>query len=79
MVQALLERLFNHKSNKLSFYFFGLFRAGAYGGSQARDLIGAVTASLHHSHSNTISKPLLQPTPQLMATADPQPPEQGQG
>ena len=34
---------------------FGLFRTApvAYGGSQARGQIGAVAASLHHSHSNT--------------------------
>ena len=33
----------------------GLFGAApaAYGGSQARDRIGAVAAGLHHSHSNT--------------------------
>ena len=31
--------------------------------------------SLHHSHSNTGSKPYLQPTPQLMATLDPYPTE----
>ena len=43
----------------------------AYGGSQARDLIGAVAASLHQSHSNTGSELRLQPTPQLMATLDP--------
>ena len=55
------------------FFFFGLFRAAlvAYGGSQARDLIGAVAASLCHSHSNVGSEPCLQPTPQLMATQDP--------
>ena len=41
----------------------------AYGGSQARGLIGAVAASLHQSHSN--ADPLrLQPTPQLTATLD---------
>ena len=28
-------------------------------------------ASLHHSHSNTGSKPRLLPTPQLAATPDP--------
>ena len=43
----------------------------AYGGSQARDLIGAVSAGLHHSHSNARSEPRLQPTPQLMAMPDP--------
>ena len=29
----------------------------AYGGSQARGQIGAVAASLHHSHSNMGSEP----------------------
>ena len=43
----------------------------AYGGSQTRSLIGAVAASLRHSHSHARSKPSLQPTPQLMATLDP--------
>ena len=42
----------------------------AYGGSQARGLIGAVAASLHQSQSNTSSEPRLRPTPQLMATPD---------
>ena len=53
--------------------FFWLFRATpeAYGGSQARGLIGAVVAGLCKSHSNTTSKPRLQPTPQLRATPDP--------
>ena len=52
---------------------FCLFRAtpAVYGGSQARGLIEAVAASLHHSHSNARSKLRLQPTPQLMATPDP--------
>ena len=51
-------------------FFCLLFRATsmAYGGSQARSQIGAVAASLHHSHSNPGSKPYLQSTPQLMAT-----------
>ena len=56
-------------------FFFCLcpFRAthSAYGGSQARGLIGAVAAGLHHSHSNTRSKLHLRPTPQLTATPDP--------
>ena len=43
----------------------------AHGGSQARGLIGAVAASLCHSHSNTGSEPHLQLTPQLMTTPDP--------
>ena len=53
-------------------YFFCLFRAApeAYGGSQARGLIRAVAPGLHHSHSNTRSKPRLRHTPQLTATPD---------
>ena len=46
------------------------YRPVAYGSSQARSRIGAAAASLHHSHSNAISEPRLQPTPQLMATLD---------
>ena len=51
----------------------------AYRGSQARGLIRPVAAGLCHSHSNARSKPCLLPTPQLMATLDLQPTEQGQG
>ena len=53
--------------------FFCLFRAilMAYGNSQTRGWI------LYHSHSNTGSKPCLQPAPQLTATSDPQPTKQG--
>ena len=65
------------------FSFFCLFRATptAYGGFQARGLIVAVAASLHHSHShsNAGPEPRMRPTPQLMATPDPQPTERGQG
>ena len=43
----------------------------AYGGSQARGLIGAVATGLRQSHSNVGSEPRLQPTPQLTATPDP--------
>jgi len=43
----------------------------AYGGSQARGLIGAVDTGLRQSHSNAASEPRLQPTPQLTATPDP--------
>ena len=50
-----------------------------YGGSQARGRIRAVAPGLRQSHSNAESEPRLQPTPQLTATADPQPTEQGQG
>ena len=40
------------------FFFFCLLRAtpGAFGGSQARDLIGAIAADLCHSHSNARSE-----------------------
>jgi len=41
------------------FFFFCLFSRAtptAYGGSQARGLIGAVATSLHHSHSNAGSE-----------------------
>ena len=60
----------------LFIYFFGsfvFFRAApaAYGGSQARGRIGAVAASLRHSHSNARSKPRLRPTSQLTAMPDP--------
>ena len=43
------------------FYFFVFPRAAlrAYGGSQARGLMGAVDAGLHHSHSNVGSEPSL--------------------
>ena len=34
----------------------------AYGGSQARGLIGAVATGLHQRHSNVGSEPHLQPT-----------------
>ena len=43
----------------------------AYGGSQARGLIGAVAAGLHQSHSNVGSELRLRPTPQVAATPDP--------
>ena len=51
----------------LFIFVFCLFRAApaAYGGSQARGLIGAVAAGHSHSHSNAGSEPRLQPTPQL--------------
>ena len=39
--------------------FFTWATPMAYGGSQARGLIRAIAASLHHSHSNTRSKPRL--------------------
>ena len=52
--------------------FFSRAAPSAYGGSQATDLIGAVAAGLHQSHSNEASKPHLWPTPELLtATPDP--------
>ena len=53
----------------LSFWFFCLFRAepAACGGSQSRGQIGAAAAG----HSNSGSKPHLQPTPQFTGTPDP--------
>ena len=50
----------------------------AYGGSQARGQIGAAAASPPYSHSNTESKPCLQPTPQP-TMPDPYLTEQCQG
>ena len=58
----------------LSFVFLlWLFRAkpDAYGGPQVRGQIVATATALHHSHSNTGSKPHLGPTLQLTATWDP--------
>ena len=52
-------------------FVFSRAAPAAYGGSQARGLIGAVAAGLHHSHSNAGSQPSLRPTPQLMAMPDP--------
>ena len=42
-----------------------------YGGSQTRGPIRDTAAGLHHSHSNTRSKPCLRPTSQLLAMLDP--------
>ena len=63
------------------FTYFCLFRAThvANGSFQARGPMGATAASLHHSHNYAGSKPCLRPIPQLTATADPWPTEQGQG
>ena len=66
------------------FIYFCLFAISwaaptAYGGSQARGLIGAVAASRRQSHSNEGSELHLRPTPQLTATLDPEPIDQGLG
>ena len=55
----------------LSFFAFSTAPRMAYGGSQARVLIGAVAAGLRQSHSNAGSEPRLRPTPQLTAMLDP--------
>ena len=59
--------------NSLFFFFLVFSRATpvAYGGSQARGLIEAAAAGLHHRCSNVGSKPRLRPTPQLRAMSDP--------
>jgi len=62
-----------HVSFFFSFCLFAFSRAASmpYGGSQARVLIGAVAAGLHHSHGNVGSELRMQPTPQLTAMPDP--------
>ena len=55
-------------------FFFCLFFSPtpvAHGDSQARGLIQAVAASLHHSHRNLGSELHLRPTPQLRAMPNP--------
>ena len=56
-----------------SFFLFWLFRdtPATYGGSQARGPIRVVAAGLHHSYSNAVSEPHLQPTPHLTAMPGP--------
>ena len=63
----------------LLFVFF--FRAipAAHGSSQARGQVETAVAGLHHSHSNTGSKPCPQSTPQITAMSNLQPTERGQG
>ena len=51
-------------SKSLFFFFFCLFATSwaaplAYGGSQARGLIGAIATDLHQNHSNARSEPCL--------------------
>ena len=68
---SFVECIFELKACTLpihSFFVFSRATPMAYGGSQARGLIGA---GLRHSHSNAGSKPCLRPTPQLMAMLDP--------
>ena len=55
----------------LFFCFFSSVSHSKHRSSQARGWIGVTAAGLHQSHSNTGSKPCLQPTPQLEAMLDP--------
>ena len=60
----------------MAFLFFVFFFAiswaapAAYGGPQARGLIGAIATNLRQSHINAGSEPHLRPTPQLTTTPD---------
>ena len=70
--------IFKYSSKTLYYLlFFCFYRAApmAYASSQVRGQIGAIAASLHHSHSNSGSELCLRPTPQLAATLDSQPTE----
>ena len=53
------------------FFVFSRAAPKAYGGSQARGLIGATATGLCQSHSQARSELRLRPVPQLMATPDP--------
>ena len=68
----LLPPTFENIVLSVSFCFLSFSGATpvAYGGSQARGLIGAAATSLRQSHSNAGSEPHLRPTPQLTATPD---------
>ena len=70
IIQEIKILKFDHR---LYFIIIILFRATpmAYGGSEAKGLIGDVAAGLHHNHSNVGSETYLQPTPQLSAMRDP--------
>ena len=72
-LSQLFSSYFHSGPRYILLLLFCLFRATsmACGGSQARGLIRAAAAGLHHSHSNEGSEPHLQPTPKLTATLDP--------
>ena len=55
---------FNY-SFPICIFFFLRAASAAYGNCQARSLIWAVMASLHHSLSDSVSELHLEPTPQL--------------
>ena len=72
-------------TSSISWGFFVLFCFCSFvflpflGLREARGLMGAVATGLHHSHSNAVSEPRLQPAPQVTTTLDPSPTEQGRG
>jgi len=59
-------------------YFFLRAIPSAYGSFQARDLIRTAVSAYTTATAMEI-KPHLQPIPELIATPDPYPTEQGQG
>ena len=81
MFYVILKSMKKNSIIKIGFWFLGfcLFVCflllgavkAAYGNFQAMGRIGAVAAGLYHSHSNSRSKPHLQPTPQLTAILGP--------
>ena len=67
-----MKRIFlYHDDVKRGLFAISWAAPAAYGGSQARGLIGAVATHLHHSHSNAGSKPCPRPRSQLTATPAP--------
>ena len=53
------KKIFFDILNFFCLFVFSRAAPEAYGGSQARGLIGATAAGLHHSHSNARSEPHL--------------------
>ena len=72
MIVPCLSILFQNTYFILFIYFvFSRTVPVAYGGSQARGLIGAVATGLRRRHSKEGSELGLQPISQLTATLDP--------
>ena len=78
IITILQMRILSHGGGRIIIiiiiiYLFAFSRAAssAYGGSQARGLIGAGATGPCQSHSNAGSEPHLRSTPQLTATPDP--------
>ena len=61
------SRLIHTVAYVMTSFFFSRAVPAAYGGSQARGLIRAAAAGLHHSHGNAGSKPNLPFMLQLIA------------